>query len=285
MPHLNENMEEEIVVNEQDQREEQQDEQQQTQNSEEVVEEEKKYSQSDIDKAVKSRLSIEKRRNERELEKKERELEKYKELESTIRSGIKADSLDDLLQKTKGFYEEQGIEVKKYESSASVRDSRRLGSMDAKDLIEISEFNEIRARANELANKKDSNRINIREEAEFMELGKYLSRQEKIQTLREKGIDDSILEEKGFEDFMKKFSKDTPILEIYDLFEKINNADESKKTEKPRSTGSVKSNPNKEEVKDYYSPKDVDKLTAQDLRNPRIYQKVMESRLKWKKEE
>lgn len=281
MPHPEDENMDEVIINDNDEKEVE--EEQEEQGSEQNLEEEKKFSQAEIDEIVKKRLGIEERKHQRELSKYERELDKYKELETTVKSGIEADNLDDLLQKTKKYYEEQGVVVPNYEPASSNRDAQRLGNLDAKDLIEISDFDEIQERANELASKQANKTITARENAEFMQLGEYLTNQIKIKELKEKGADEKIIEDKSFNDFARKFSDDTPISEIYDMYEKLNKP--QGEPVKPRSTGSVKNNTVKEEVKDFYSPKDVDKLTAEDLKDPRIYAKVMESRLKWKKKE
>ena len=43
----------------------------------------------------------------------------------------------------------------------------------------------------------------------------------------------------------------------------------------------MKSTKTADEIKDYYSPEDVDKLTDEQLNNPKIWERVMESKKKW----
>ena len=46
--------------------------------------------------------------------------------------------------------------------------------------------------------------------------------------------------------------------------------------------GSMKSSsPKDDEIKEYYSPEEFDKLTKEQLDNPKIWEAVMKSRLKW----
>ena len=51
----------------------------------------------------------------------------------------------------------------------------------------------------------------------------------------------------------------------------------------PKSPGSAKTNNTNNEIKDYYSPEDFDKLSDEDLRNPKIMAIIDKSRLQWYK--
>ena len=53
------------------------------------------------------------------------------------------------------------------------------------------------------------------------------------------------------------------------------------KVERPKNPGSVKNTSTVKQIKDYYSPEDFDKLTDEDLNNPKIMEVVDRSRLQW----
>lgn len=261
-----ENIDEELVENEPSQ-------------EEQDGQEERQLTQEDIDNAVKSRVGRVERKAKRQLAEKDREIERYKQLESTIRAGLGASDDEDILEKVNSFYKEQGVDIPKYESKFNNRDLERLGESDAQELISSAEFDEIQSRANELASLKRNNKISKREEAEFMQLGNYLSSELKLKELKDKGVDEKILEDKEFKEFSKKFNSDTSITDIYDLYEKLNH----KEVEKPASTGSIKSTVGESKVKKYYTSEEVDKLTSKDLDNPTIFKNVMASMKKWGK--
>ena len=67
------------------------------------------------------------------------------------------------------------------------------------------------------------------------------------------------------------------ISEIYELWEKVN----SNKPKKPVSTGSTKSTVADNQVKEYYTPDEVDKLSSKELDNPTVFKRVRESMKRW----
>lgn len=66
--------------------------------------------------------------------------------------------------------------------------------------------------------------------------------------------------------------------EIYEMWEKINGETPSK----PASTGSSKSTTPDNQIKEYYTPEEVDKLSSKDLDNPTILKRVRNSMKRWK---
>lgn len=246
---------------------------------EEQQEEPKMFSQEEVDNIVKERIGRIERQSRRKSAEKDRKLERYEQLEKTLRKGLELNEEDDVFEKIDSFYKEQGVDIPKYEPTSNKRDAERLGELDAQDLISSAEFDEIQSRANELASLKQKGKISNREEAEFMKLGNYLSNELKMKELKNRGVDEKILENKDFKEFSKKFNSDIPITDIYDLYSKINH----KEAEKPASTGSVKSSVGASKVKTYYTSDEVDKLTSKDLDNPTIFKNVMASMKKWGK--
>ena len=275
MPGDNENMEveniDEEVVN-----------QEQNNENDEVSEEQeqpKMFSQEEVDNIVKERVGRIERQSKRKTAEKDRTIERYKQLENTLRAGLALNEDDDVFEKVDSFYKEQGVDIPKFESTSSKRDTERLGELDAQDLISSAEFDEIQNRANELASKKQSGKITEREDEEFMKLGNYLTNELKIKELKDKGVDENILNDKEFKEFSKKFNSETSMSDIYDLYSKLNH----KEVAKPVSTGSVKSSGEASKVKTYYTSEEVDKLTSKDLDNPTIFKNVMASMKKWGK--
>lgn len=241
--------------------------------SEEEVELERTFTQKEVDRVV----SQEKRRLERKYRKEEEsKLSRSEQLESILRAGLNLNDEDDVLSKVKDFYQEQGIDIPD-NKSVNKKDAEILGIADAQEIIEAFDDTEIEARANELAEKQSKGKTSARENAEFFKLGEYLTSKLKEKELKANGIDTSILQDKGFKDFADKFNSNMKMNEIYELWEKVN----SNISKKPVSTGSTKSTVPDNQVKEYYTPDEVDNLSNKDLDNPTIFQKVRESMKRW----
>lgn len=234
---------------------------------------EKTFTQEEVNRVI----SQEKARLERKYRKEEEsKLNKSKQLERVLRAGLSLSEEDDVLSKVKDFYKEQGIDIPD-NKSVNKKDAEILGIADAQEIIDTFDDVEIEARANELANKQSKGKTSVRENAEFFKLGEYLTSKLKEKELETNGIDVSILKDAGFEEFANKFNSSMKVSEIYELWEKVNN----NVPKKPVSTGSSKSTVPNNQIKEYYSPDDVDKLSSKELDNPTIFKRVRESMKHW----
>lgn len=233
----------------------------------------KTFTQEEVDRVV----SQEKARLERKYRKEEEsKLNKSKQLESVLRAGLSLSEEDDVLSKVKDFYKEQGIDIPD-SKSVNKKDAEILGVADAQEIIDTFDDTEIEARANELADKQSKGKTSARENAEFFKLGEYLTSKLKEKELETSGIDVSILQDKGFKDFASKFNSSMKVNEIYELWEKVKDS----VLKKPVSTGSSKSTVSGYQVKEYYTPEEVDKLSSKDLDNPTVFERVRESMKRW----
>ena len=242
--------------------------------SEEVIEESneqvntKTYSQEDVDAMIKeihekNQKAWDKRWGQ-EKSKMEREFEKRSELTNLLMKQTGSNSIDDLLNTT---YEEYGMERPK-----NTRDEERLGKLDAQELLELDD-DQIEEEVIKLSNMKR----NAREEATFLELGKYLTNKKaeakRKQEIKESGIEESLYNSQDFQSFMSKFNSDTPLKDISDMYSKMNGTPKKK----PFSAGSLKNNQIKQ-ITDTFTREEFDALTAEDLKDPKIYEKAMKSR-------
>ncbi len=235
---------------------------------------EKTFTQEDVNRVV----SQEKARLERKYRKEqESKQNRFNQLENVLRAGLELSDEDDVLSKVTDFYKDQGVNIPETKSNINKRDAQILGESDAQELIDVSDDVEIEARANELAVKQKQGKTSAREDAEFFKLGEYLTSKLDEKELKSNGIDTSILQDKEFKEFATKFNRNMKISEIYEMWEKIN-GDNPKK---PASTGSSKSTTPDNQIKEYYTPEEVDKLSSKDLDNPIIFKKVRESMKRW----
>lgn len=241
-------------------------------------------SQEDIEKMIEERAN---KKTEEQIEqrlirdrinrerKQNKELAKYRQLENVIKAGLGVDNLDDAISKTSDFYKEQGITIPDFKDVYSERDEKILAKADAQEIIELGK-NEMEAEANRIASIPEAKRT-IREKTIFDTLCKELISLKDVEELRSKGYKTDVLDTKEFSDFRNQFNVNTSISTIYEMYNKMH----GQVVEQPRSPGSAKSTTTVKQIKDYYSPEDFDKLTDEDLRNPKIMEIVDKSRLQW----
>lgn len=217
-------------------------------------------------------------RDRRARESKEKEeLRKYKYLEDIVKAGTGTSNLDEAIRETADFYKGNGLDIPDYNSN-SEEDERILGQARANKFIDLG-YEDMEEEANRLANIPRDQRT-IREEEELYILGTELTRRDNVKELKAKGYDTEVLETKDFKEFSKQFNDKTDISKIYEMYQKIN----GEKVEKPSSPGSAKTTAQVKQIKEYYSPEDFDKLTDEELNNPKIMEIVDKSRLGWYKE-
>ena len=216
---------------------------------------------------IRDRISRERKQN--------KELAKYRQLENVIKAGLGVDNLDDAIGKTSEFYKEQGVNIPEFKDLYSERDEKILAKADAQEIIDLGK-EEMEAEANRIASIPEAKR-SLREKTIFNTLCQELISLRDVDELKSKGYKTDILQTKEFSDFRNQFNVNTPISKIVEMYNKMN----GQVVEQPRSPGSAKSTKTVKKIKDYYSPEDFDKLTDEDLRNPKIMEIVDKSRLQW----
>ena len=238
------------------------------------VQETKTYSEEEVE-AIRREINENNQKawNKRwgqEKSKMEREYAQKDQLSNLLKEQTGKENMADLLDYSFAQY---GVERPNISNS---KDEEVLGKNAAKEILELDDET-IKEEANRLAGKKRS----AREQATFMELGNYLTSKKQEQKLKneikESGIDEDILNNQDFKDFMTKFNKDTSFKDIYNLYSQTH---ESAK-KKPFSAGSVTGKKVKEES-EFFTQEEFMSLTAEDLKNPKIYEKAMKSRINLK---
>jgi len=229
--------------------------------------EEVRYTQEEVNKMIKTRL-------DRYKSKEKENLRKYEYLESIVKTGTGTDNLDDAIKETVDFYKGNGLDIPEY-SSNSEEDERILGQARANKFIDLG-YEDMEEEANRIANIPRDQRT-VREAEEFNILCAELTRRNNIKELKAKGYDSDVLETNEFKEFSSQFNDKVDISKVYEIYNKLN----GNKVEKPYSPGSAKSTAQVKQIKDYYSPDDFDKLTDEDLNNPKIMEIVDKSRLQW----
>ena len=230
-----------------------------------------------FEEKVEARLIRERVKREREEAKTKA---KYEELETIMKSALGANNLDEIINKSREFYKEQGIQIPEVVNKTSLneRDERILAKADAEDIIKLGKT-EIEAEANRIASIPEENR-SLRDKTIFNDLCQELVKMNDLDNLKTKGYDIEILKDKDFSSFRDQFNLNTPVDKIYEMYQQVKGT----KPIQPKSPGSAKTNATNNEIKDYYTPEEVRQFTEEDLlNNPKLMEAVDRSMLRWGK--
>lgn len=204
---------------------------------------------------------------------------KYQELETIMKSALGVENIDDVITKSKEFYKEQGMQIPEIinKSSLNERDEIVLAKADAGDIIKLGK-SEMEAEANRIAAIPEKNR-SLRDKTIFNDICQELIRMKDVDSLRAKGYDVEILNDKDFSSFRNQFNLNTEVSKIYEMYQKVNGT----RPTQPKSPGSAKTTKVSNEIKDYYTPEEVRNFTEEDLENPKLMSAVERSMQLWSK--
>lgn len=215
--------------------------------------------QRKINEIIQSRVASTKRSEEK----------KYRKLVNTIKAGMNADTddVDEITSMARKLYKDNGIDIPD-EPIYSEEDENILAEADAQRIIDLG-YDAIASETNNLSTSKSS-----RDRKVYDALMKKKKELENLESLEKIGVSKEEYQGREFQDFAKKFNQDTPYTEIYEMYSKINKKE-------PSPIGSMKSVAKEEDVKEYYTPEEVDRLTDEQWEDDRIYNAVMKSKEKW----
>ena len=252
---------EEIVENDEMEVEQTTPENTETQTVEQKVEQQEftPEQQRKINEIIQSRVASTKRSEEK----------KYRKLVNTIKAGMNTDTddVDEITSMARKLYKDNGIDIPD-EPIYSEEDENILAEADAQRIIDLG-YDAIASETNNLSTSKSS-----RDRKVYDVLMKKKKELENLESLEKIGVSKEEYQGREFQDFAKKFNQDTPYTEIYEMYSKINKKE-------PSPIGSMKSVAKEEDVKEYYTPEEVDRLTDEQWEDDRIYNAVMKSKEKW----
>lgn len=186
---------------------------------------EKTYTQADIDDMKAKWESGFQKRLGKEIDKKLRTYEeenfKKDQLIDVLKEQTQRETIDDLLDMSE---EQYGVTIPRTRTSRN--DEKVLGKHDAEEILELEDNDFAEKELNRLANLKRTERQEETYEAlkSTLEVRKFEA--ERNKQIKENGLDEEVINSDDFRAFENKFSMDTPITDIYDLFEKINGTQE-----------------------------------------------------------
>lgn len=234
---------------------------------------EKTYTEAEfnakLDEVLGKKIARKEAKIRREYEK------KYGDLENVLKTGTGKQSVEDLTSAFKEFYESKGIKITKNTPEYSDKDIEILAKAEAEEYIrgglddvidEVERLKEIGAE-----------NMTAKEKAVFKALAVHRQNAERANELKAIGISESEYNSKEFREFSEKFNSNTPIKDIYDIYTK------TKPKKEINTMGSMKTDNSKDNgIKDFYTIEEARKFTQKDFeKNPKLYEKVVESSHKW----
>ena len=242
-----------------------------TENVEQTTEETpvKTYTQEEVDAIVDKRVARAKAKIEKENQR------KYGDLEEVLRAGTGKDSVEEVTETFRDFYTKKGINIPQ-KPTYSEQDLEILARAEAEEIIR-SGYEDVVEETDRLAN-VGAARMTAREKAVFKVLAEHRQNAERGRELTKLGVKEDVYNSKEFRDFASKFNSNTPITDVYDIYNKTQPKKEFK------TMGSMKTNTSADNgVKDFYTVEEARRFTKKDYdKNPALFAAVEKSMLKWK---
>lgn len=243
----------------------------QTENVEQTTEQtpELKYSQADVDRMVKEKLDevLPGKIARREAKIRKEYDREYGELVSVLKAGTGEENVGKMTDTFRGFYESKGLKMPD-KPNYTAQDIDVLAKADVAEIIRGG-FDEVIEEADRLKNIGYEN-MTARDKAVFMALTNHIKDTETSRELSKIGVTEDVYNSQEFKDFRAMFNSNVPITKVYEQYRKT----QPKKDIK--SMGSMRQVPT-ETVKDFYTPEEIERLTEDDLRDPKVWEAVRRS--------
>lgn len=221
----------------------------------------KTYTQEEVNEMMGKRLARKEAKIRKEYEK------KYGTLEEVLKAGTGKESVEELTDTFADFYEKKGIQIKK-EPKYSEREAEVLARAEAADIIDAG-YEEVVEEVERLAKIGFAN-MSSRDKVLFKALADHRANAERANELSKLGVTADVYNSSEFKEFASKFNPSTSISDIYDIYNK------TKPKKEFRTMGSMKQGQNTG-VKDYYTPEEIERLTDEDLDDPKVWEAVRRS--------
>ena len=221
----------------------------------------KTYTDADVDAIVGKRLARQEARIRKEYDR------KYGQLESVLKAGTGKESVEEVTDTLTEFYKGKGINIPT-EPNYNANDIKILAHAEAQAVIEGG-LDEVIEEVDRLVSIGFEN-MTAREKAVFSELAEYRKSGEANRELSKIGVTEDVYNDPEFKKFASQFNSNTPITQIYEIYNKMQPRKEV------RTAGSMK-NTEVGKVKDYYTPDEISRLTEEDLDDPAVWDAVRRS--------
>lgn len=244
----------------------------QTENVEQTTEETvapRTYTQEEVDAIVGKAKARAKAKVEKDYQR------KYGGLEDVLRAGTGKESVEEMTDTFAEFYRNKGITIPE-KPSYSQKDLEVLARAEANEIIN-SGYEDVVEEVDRLTAVGAAN-MTAREKALFKVLAEHRQSAERGHELSKIGVTEDVYNSREFQDFAGKFNANTPIKDIYDIYNKTQPKKEIK------TMGSMKNhNSGDKGVKDFYTVDEARKFTKKDFdENPALFAAVEKSMHRWK---
>jgi hypothetical protein len=192
---------------------------------------------------------------------------KYGNLENVLRAGSGRETVEEMTDAFAEHYKKQGINIPE-QPQYNANDIKVLARAEADEIIGMG-FDEVIEETDRLAKIGVAN-MNDREKEVFRTLAEYRQKEERNTEYEKLGVTKEVYTSQEFKDFASKFTKDTPVNEIINIFNSM------KPRKEVQTAGSMKTN-RTDQVKDYYTEADIERLTLDDLDKPGVWEAVRRS--------
>ena len=237
-----------------------------SENTEQTVEEtpEKTYTEAEFNAKLDEVLGKKIARKEAKIRK---EYEgKYGRLEEVVKAGVGKDNLDEATDFLAQAYAAKGRAPKT--PNYTDKDIEVLARAEADDIIR-SGYDEVAEEVDRLSAIGVS-KMTAREKAVFKALAEHRQNADRDRELTKIGVGRDVYESDDFKSFAGKFNPNTPITDIYDIYQK------TQPKKHYETMGSMKQTP-QTGAKDYYTPEEIERLTEDDLDDPKVWEAVRRS--------
>ena len=232
------------------------------QTTEQTQPEVKTYTQEEVDAIVGKRIARKEARIRKEYDR------KFGDLEGVLKAGMGKEDIGEITEDLRAFYGKQkGIQMPK-KPDYTAEDIEKLANADVAEIIRGG-FEEVVEEADRLKDIGYEN-MTAREKAAFVALTNHIKDTETARELAQLGVTEDVYNGSDFKNFQKKFAPNTPIKDIYDIYRKTQPQKEI------RTMGSMKQ-VQTQGVKDFYSPEEIEKLSEEDLLDPKVWEAVRRS--------
>ena len=230
------------------------------QTAEQTQQEVKTYTQEEVNAIVGKAKARAKAIAQRDAER------KYGRLEGVVKAGLETEDLEQATDTLENFYASHGKKIQKPQYSA--KDIETLARAEANEIINAG-FEDVVDEVDRLT-EIGIERMTAREKAKFKVLAEHRQNAERKQELAKIGVSEDDLNSPEFKEFQSMFREDTPISKVWDQYQK------TKPRKEFKTMGSMKQ-PQDKGAKDFYTPEEIERLTEEDLDDPKVWEAVRRS--------
>ena len=245
-------------------------------NTEQPVEQSPKtYTEAEFNAKLDEVLGKKIARREAKIRKEyERKQAEYKDLEEVLKAGTGKQSVSEMTDSFKQFYASKGINVPS-KPEYSAKDIETLARAEADEIIRLG-YEDVVEEVDRLTEIGAAN-MSAREKALFKVLAEHRHSAEMSKELSSIGVTEDVYNSQEFKEFRSKFNPNTPIKDVYDIYQK------TKPKKEIQTMGSMKNSKSEDStVKDFYTREEALQFTKKDFdKNPALFKAVEASMLKW----